>query len=38
MTLCAGICSMKGMKISIALSEPLLSLRQRSDTVNTLLV
>ncbi|KNB46273.1 zinc finger domain-containing protein [Blastocystis sp. subtype 4] len=42
MTLCAGICriqnSMKGLNISISLSEPLLSLRQRADTVNTLLV
>ena len=30
--------SMKGLNISISLSEPLLSLRQRADTVNTLLV
>ncbi|KAK8793820.1 hypothetical protein WA171_002950 [Blastocystis sp. BT1] len=37
MTLCAGICRMKGLNISISLSEPLLSLRQRADTVNTLL-
>ena len=29
---------MKGMDISISLSEPLLVLRQRSDTINTLLV
>ena len=29
---------MKGLNISISLSEPLLSLRQRADTVNTLLV
>ena len=38
MTLCAGICRMKGMAISIGLSQPLLSLRKRSDTINTLLV
>lgn len=38
MTLCAGLCRMKGLRISIRLSEPLLSLRRRSDTVNTLLV
>lgn len=38
MTLCAGICRMKGVHISIGLSQPLLSLRKRSDTINTLLV
>jgi hypothetical protein len=39
MTLCAGICSYDGAGglCSIRLSEPLLTLRPRSDTVNTLL-
>jgi predicted SprT family Zn-dependent metalloprotease len=39
MTLCAGICSYEGDGglCSIRLSEPLLQLRPRSDTVNTLL-
>jgi len=36
MTLCAGICSFDGGLCSIRLSEPLLSLRPRSDLVNTL--
>jgi len=36
MTLCAGVCSFDGGLCSIRLSEPLLSLRPRSDLVNTL--
>lgn len=37
MTLCAGTCSFDGISNTIALSKPLLSLRPRSDLVNTLL-
>jgi len=36
MTLCAGVCSFDGGLCSIRLSAPLLSLRPRSDLVNTL--
>merc|ERR1712183_324387 len=37
MTLCAGTCSFDGISNVIALSKPLLQLRPRSDTINTLI-
>ena len=37
MTLCAGTCTFDGAMNVIALSNPLLKLRPRSDTINTLL-
>ena len=37
LTLCAGICKFDGQMNEICLSTPLLSLRPRSDTINTLL-
>ena len=37
MTLCAGTCTFDGAMNVIALSKPLLSLRPRSDSINTLL-
>merc|ERR1711981_289690 len=37
MTLCAGTCTFDGAMNVIALSKPLLSLRPRSDCINTLL-
>lgn len=37
MTLCAGLCCFDGQLCSVRLSAPLLRLRPRSDTINTLL-
>ena len=37
MTLCAGTCAFDGAMNTISLSKPLLSLRPRSDCINTLL-
>ena len=37
MTLCAGTCAFDGAMNTISLSKPLLKLRPRSDTINTLL-